>query len=128
MRRLVGVAMIVDGVLQAMGVAGVLSTIADRNVRDQALFVAHIVVGAGLVFVGRTLFVGRAGLEARLAWRPSTPGRPTYVLVPVIALLAALLLSLAETTWFNWPDLALRALYTAVALVVVLRKTTLPTT
>jgi len=120
--------MMVDGVLQAMGVAGVLSTIADRSWSDQALFVAHIVVGAGLMFVGRQLLVGRAGLEARLVWRPSTPGRPTYALATLIVLMAALVLSLIETTWFNWTDVVTRAVYTAVALAIVLRKTTLPTT
>jgi len=128
MKRAVGVAMMIDGVLQAMGVAGLLSSIVDRDWQDQALFVARLLVGAGLVFAGRVLLVGRAGLEARLAWRPSEPGRPTRSLTPVVVLIAALLLNLVETTWFNWPEVAMRAVYTAVALVIVLRRTALPTT
>ena len=52
MKRAVGVAMMIDGVLQAMGVAGLLSSIVDRDWQDQALFVAHLLVGAGLVFAG----------------------------------------------------------------------------
>ena len=103
--------MMIDGVWQAMSVAAVLSSIADRDWRDQALFVAHILIGAGLVFTGRVLLAG----EARTA-------------APASVLIAALLLSFVETTWFNWTDVALRAVYTAVALVIVLRKTTLPTT
>jgi len=103
--------MMVDGALQAVGVAGLLSSIVDRDWQDQALFVARLFVGAGLVFAGRSLMNDAAGAKA-----------PPYVL------LAALLLSLVETTWFNWVELAMRAAYTAVALVIVLRKTTLPTT
>jgi hypothetical protein len=122
MRRLVGVAMMVDGVLQAMGVAGLLSTIADRSLRDQALFAAHIVVGAGLVFAGRTLLSSEyVGPSLSSAVRGGAKA-PPYVLI------AALLLSLIETTWFNWIDVVMRAVYTVVALAIVLRKTTLPTT
>jgi len=108
MRKFVGVLMMGDGVLQAMGVAELLSTIVERSLRDQMLFAAHLGVGAGLVFVGRSLFSGAKA--------------PPYVLIAALALCAI------ETTWFNWPGLALRAVYTAVSLVIVLRKTTLPVT
>ena len=103
--------MMIDGVLQAMGVAGLLSSIVDRDWQDQALFVAHLLVGAGLVFAGRALVTGDGEAKA-----------PAYVVI------AALLLSLIETTWFNWLDVAMRTVYTSVALFVVLRRTTLPTT
>lgn len=119
MKRAVGVVMMADGVLQAMGVASLLSTIADRNLRDQALFAAHIVVGAGLVFAGRQLlYVGPSFRSAA----SGVAKAPPYVLV------AALLLSLVEATWFNWIDVVMRAVYTVVALAIVLRNTTLPTT
>jgi len=125
MRRIIGVVMAFDGLMQAMGVAGVLTTFADRNLGDQSLVVAHVVVGPALLFAGRRLYsgralnagrvldVGRADLEARLTG---------------LALAAALLLSLIETTWFNWINLVARAVYTAAALAVLLRKTSLPTT
>ena len=111
MKRVIGAAMMVDGVLQSMGVAGLVSTIADRSWSDRALFAGHLLVGAGLVFVGRTLLNREGGSTAAVA-----------------VLAASLALSAIETTWFNWTDVSMRAAYTAVALVIVLRKTTLPTT
>lgn len=110
MRKLVGAALMIDGVLQAMGVAGVVSTIVDRDLRDQFLFAGHLMVGAVLVLGGRMLF---AGSQRRALALP---------------LVAALLLSVFETMWFNWIGLVGRAAYTSVALIVLLRKTTLPTT
>lgn len=107
MRRAVGLAMVVDGVLQAMGVAELLPSLLDRSFRDQALVAAHVIVGAGLVFLG----MHRAGSKA-----------------PAVVLVVAFALALVETTWFNWTGTVLRALYTAAALYVVTRKTTLPTT
>ena len=103
--------MMVDGVLQAMGVSGLLSTLAYRSVWDQLLFAAHIAVGAALLVAARMLFGD--GANTRVA---------------VGALLGALFVGLIETTWFNWLDVVMRSLYTVVALVIVLRKTTLPTT
>jgi hypothetical protein len=115
MQTLLGVLMMIDGVLQAMGVAGLVSTIADRSWRDRSLFVAHLIVGAALVFCGKNLT------------NLTNPTNPTNrVCVSVLAV--ALILSLVEATWFNWTDAAIRAGYTAVACWVLLRKTTLPTT
>ena len=104
--------MMIDGVLQAAGVAGLLSTFADRSLRDQSLSVLHFGVGSGLVIVGQRLIASSD--------RVSKIG--CYVLG------AALVVSLAETTWFNWTDVAARAAYTVASLFVLLRKTTLPTT
>ena len=117
MKRVIGVAMMVDGVLQAMGVAGLRSTIAERDGRDQALFVAHVAVGGALLFAGRQLFTrprAYAGPSLSSAMHGGA-NAPSY------ALIAALLLSLIETTWFNWTDAAVRAVYTIAALAIVLR-------
>ncbi len=117
--------MMIDGVMQAIGVAGLLSTIVDRSLRDQSLFAAHLVVGAALVFVGRALLSTGPSEYVGSSFSSAIRGgakAPPYVLI------AALLLSLIETTWFNWLDLAVRAIYTVVALALVTRKTTLPTT
>jgi hypothetical protein len=118
--------MMVDGVMQAMRVAGVVPSIAYRDLRDQSLFAAHLIVGAGLLFASRAVYVGRAGFD----WRPSRSGRPTYVSdrIPVAFLLAALAISLIEATWFDWIGTAVRAVYTAAAVFVLLRRTTLPMT
>lgn len=112
MRRVIGVAMMIDGVLQAMGVAGMVSTFADRSLRDQSLSVLHFVLGSGLVIVGQRL-IGSGDRLSKIG---------CYVLG------ATLGVSLIETTWFNWTETAVRAGYTAVAIFVLLRKTTLPTT
>jgi len=121
MKRLLGIAMMADGVLQAMGVAGVLSTLGDRSLRDQILAAAHVVVGVALLSAGRSLSASAAaGPIGHVG-----PSVPRYLLP---ALLAALILSLFETTWFNWTGAAARAVYTALALVIVFRKTNLPTT
>lgn len=119
MRRLVGIVMMLDGALQATGVTAVMLTILDRSLRDQGLFVAHLVVGAGLMWSGRSLYGdGQAEVDR------------STVLVRASAslLLLALVISLVEATWFDWIGCAIRAVYTLVALAVVLRKTTLPTT
>ena len=112
MRRVVGVAMMIDGVLQAAGVAGLLSTLADRSFRDQAFAALHVVLGSVLLIAGQRL----SGSDDRLSK------------IGCYALGAALVVSLAETTWFNWTDVAARAAYTVASLFVLLRKTTLPTT
>lgn len=98
--------------LQALAVAGLLSSFLDRSLRDQTLTVAHALAGAGLVFVGSGLLGDRAEAGAK---------------GPASVVTAALVLALVETTWFNWPETALRAAYTAVALYVLTRKTSLPT-
>ena len=107
MRRVVGLAMVADGALQALGVADVLPSLLDRSLRDQALVAAHVLVGAGLAFLG----IHRTASKAS-----------------AIVLLGALAIALVETTWFNWTGTVLRGLYTAAALYVVTRRTTLPTT
>ena len=111
MRRVLGFAIMIDGVLQALGVAGLLSSIADRDLRDQTLFALHLIAGAALVFVGRVLMSN--GDAAKLG--------PAVVV-------GALLLSIFEATWFDWVGTVVRALYTVVALFILFRKTTLPTT
>jgi hypothetical protein len=117
MRQIAGVVMMLDGAMQALGVAGVVSTIADRSWRDRGLFVAHLVVGAALIFTGRHLFANPTNLT-----NPANlTNRSSWFLV------LALALSVFEATWFNWTDAAIRAVYTVV-LLVVLRRTTLPTT
>ncbi len=115
MKRIIGVTIMIDGALQAMGVSAVLSTIADRNVRDQALAAAHVIVGAGLLFVGRQVSSMEGGTEV-----------PPYA--RSLPILAALALSLIEATWFDWVGTAVRAAYSVVVLFIVFRKTTLPTT
>ena len=118
MKRVLGIAMMADGVLQAMGVAGVVSTLWDRSLQDQILAAGHVAVGAALLWTGRSFSAGDR----------ATPGANASARVPIAALLAALLLSVSEATWFNWIDAVMRACYTAVALVIVLRRTNLPTT
>ena len=146
MRRILGAAMMIDGVLQAMSVAGLLSTLLDRSLRDQLLAAGHMLAGAGLVYAGRRLLVGAGRTEP--VGRNGHVGFGGYVgrnfssgashisgsdagtTVPLYlpsVLCAALALSIIETTWFNWTDLASRAIYTALALIMVFRKTTLPT-
>ena len=110
-RKALGLAMMVDAAMQAMDAAGLMSTIADRDLRNQSLFAAHLVVGTALMFSGRTTF-------------SSAMHRTT----PVLVLVAALVLSVIEATWFDWTGTAARAAYTAVALVVLVRSTTLPIT
>ena len=138
MKRLLGIAMMADGVLQAMGVAGALSTFWDRSLQDQILVAAHVAVGVALMSAGRSLSVAAAaGSSGHVG--PSEDVGPSFSsatsegrakarpYVP-LALLAALILSLAEATWFDWTNAVLRAVYTAAALVIVFRKTSLPTT
>lgn len=106
--------MMTDGVLQAMRVASVLSTLGDRHVREQVLTAAHMGVGVALVYTSRHLGSDDEGDEE------SGFG-------PAAALVVALLISLYESTWFNWIGAAVRLGYTAIALVIVFRNTTLPT-
>ncbi len=137
-RKVLGVAMMVDGVMQAMAVASLMSTIADRDLRDQSLFAAHLMVGAALIVSGRMLLSVNGRAKARpyapaIAQNPHAEPREYVGLsfssaVPVLALVAALVLSLIEATWFDWIGTAVRAAYTAIALAVLAQSTTLPIT
>jgi hypothetical protein len=130
MMRLAGIAMMLDGVLQAMAVAAVFPTLADRYLSDQLLAAAHLVAGAALLFSGRKLVVrdsaagGGVDLSGRAARRP----RSDSALMAASSLAAAFAVAAFETTWFNWTELAARGIYTLVVLALVLRRTTLPTT
>ena len=132
MKRLLGIAMMADGVLQAMGVAGALSTFWDRSLQDRILVAAHVAVGVALMSAGRSLSVaaaaGSSGHVGPSFSSATSEGRANARPYVPLALLAALILSLAEATWFNWTNAVLRAVYTAAALVIVFRKTSLPTT
>ena len=100
--------MMADGVLQAIAVAGLVPSVFERSLRDQLFGAAHVLVGMALVFAG-------AGVPERRR-------------VGVTALLVSFAIALLETTWFNWTGTVVRALYTAVVVYVLMRKTTLPTT
>ena len=101
--------MMLDGVISAMTVLPLIETFVYRSLRDQSLVVAHLIVGTLLLLSGRLPMSGKC---ARLG---------------SAAILAALVVAAIETTRFDWPTLALRAGYTALAL-VVLSRTTLPKT
>jgi len=122
MKRIIGLTMMIDGVWQAMAVSAVLSTIVDRSLRDQSLAAAHVIVGAALLFAGRQVYVGPNFSSAKIG---GTEVPPYVRSLPIVAALAV---SLIEATWFDWVGTAVRAVYTVIALVIVFRKTTLPTT
>ena len=119
-----GFLMMFDGAWQAMGVAGMLSTIADRSWRDRGVFLAHVVLGVALVVAGRQL---ADSSPAAPSDRESGWGARIRTL-PVVTLVTALLVAWLETPWFDVTTLAVRALYTLVGCAVLLRRTTLPTT
>lgn len=111
--RVVGVAMMLDGVRSAMSAAAIVDTFFDRNLGDQSLFVANFLVGALLLISGRQLLKKRD--------RDSFPGNESRSRFAAATLVAALVLSGLETTRFDWPVFAARAVLTLIALVVLWR-------
>jgi hypothetical protein len=105
----VGIALILDGAMSAMVAAGSIDSFVYRNVRDQALVIAHFVVGALLALSGRQLVsASRSGLA-------------------IPAVVAALVVAALQATRFEWLGLVERAAYSAVV-IAVLYKTTFPKT
>jgi hypothetical protein len=119
--KAVGAVMMVDGVLFAMAALPVLNTFVYRSLRDQSLVVAHFLVGVLLVTSGRMLLTGKITSGVVSGKR-----HPTSFFI-ASTLVAALIVAAIESTRFDWLWLAGRALYTALALAVVLR-ITLPKT
>jgi hypothetical protein len=115
-RTVIGAILMLDGVMQAMGVAGMVSTIADRSWRDRGLFLAHLTAGAALFWSGRNLLSN-----------PNLTNLTNPTNLTNLSVFLALLVSLFEATWFNWTDVVIRVIYTVVVL-LLLRRTTLPTT
>lgn len=109
MTRLAALALLVDGVLQIAGLAPVWSTLADRSARDQALFAAHLVAGLALA-ASAALLNGHAA--------PSPVARR----LTIVSLVAALIIALVETTWFNWPGTLGRVIYTLAIVGITLRR------
>ena len=116
MTRLAALALLVDGVLQIAGLAAVWPTLADRSARDQALFAAHLVTGLALA--------AAAALVNASSARPTVNSAPSPVArrLTAASLLAALVIALAETTWFNWAGTLARGVYSVVIGGITLRR------
>ena len=113
--KAVGVLMMLDGVLSAASVLPMLDTLVYRSLRDQSLFVAHLLIGALLLLSGRLVFASRK------RDRDSFRGNESRSLFSAAILAAALVLSGLEVTRFDWPTFALRCLYSLLAIVVLVR-------
>ncbi|TAK16208.1 MAG: hypothetical protein EPO35_05775 [Acidobacteria bacterium] len=113
--KAVGVVMLLDGVLSAMSAAGKLDTFVYRSLRDQALVVAHFLLGAALVLSGRHLLTEKRH-------RVSFPENDTRCRFAASTVVAALAINGLETTRFDWPQFAARVIVSAIALFVLWRR------
>jgi hypothetical protein len=120
MTRLIGLLLFIDGVLQLLVILGLTPSVLDRSLRDQLFAAAHVLAGLALAVAGQGLAMGSPERDAPAAMRTAVIAR--------WALISACVIALAETTWFNWTETAIRAAYTAIVLYMLTRKTTLPTT
>lgn len=103
-----GVFLVIDCLLAALRVAGLIDSLGSRGFRDQALAAGSVIAGALCLIGGMRLITGE---DERFGSR-----------LPVTALLVTALVSLVEVSWHDWIDTIPRWVYTGVAVVVV-RKT-----
>lgn len=113
--KALGVIMMLDGVMSAASTLPLVDTFVYRSFRDQSLVVAHFLIGALLLLSGRLLFAR----EKRD--RDSFSKNESRSLFPAATLVAALVMAGLEVTRFDWLAFVLRCLYTAGALIVVLK-------
>ena len=113
--KAVGALMMLDGVLSAASVLPMLDTLVYRSLRDQSLFVAHLLIGALLLLAGRLV------LASQKRDRDSFREKESRSLFPAATLVASMVIGGLDVTRFDWPIFALRCAYSLLAIVVLLR-------